>query len=80
MSIYLTPQDGQTHLTEDNTLPDRKQLVQGDENIIFVLLVSAVHIELPYSFNGELFLLQLNLIRIWSKFARKGTDVVWKGG
>ena len=72
-------QFGATHLTENDTLPNSKQLVQRNQNIIFMVLVSTVHIELPYTLHGEFFLLQLDLVRVWCEFVGERANVVGEG-
>lgn len=67
------------YLTKDDALADGEELVEGDEDIVFMLFVSAVHVELPYAIDRELFLLQLNFVRIWRKLVREQTDVVGEG-
>jgi hypothetical protein len=45
-----------------------------------VLVVSAVEIKLLDAFDGELGLLQLDLVGAWSKFRGEETDVVRESG
>lgn len=51
------PQNSGSHLAEDDTLTDRQKRIQTDEDIVFVFLIPAVHIELPYPIDTELLLL-----------------------
>lgn len=67
-------------LTENNTLADGKQGIEGDKDVVFVLLVPAVHVELPDGINAQFFFLQFNFICIGSEFGCKGADVVGEGG
>ena len=39
-------QNKSANLAENNTLSNRQQLIQRDQDIIFVLLIPAIHVEL----------------------------------
>ena len=54
--------DDWTNLAKDDALPDGQQAVQRDQDVVFMLLVSAVHVKLPDAIDGELLLLQLDLV------------------
>lgn len=41
-------------------------------------LVPAIHVELPYSIDGKLLFLQLDLVSVRREFAREGTNVIRK--
>ena len=45
-----------------------------------MFLVPTVHIELSDIVDAKLFLLQLDLVGIGSKFRSERSDVVWEGG
>lgn len=51
-----------TYLTKDNTLSNRQQTVQWNEDIVFLFLGLAVHVELCDVSHIELFLSELYLI------------------
>ena len=40
------------NLAENNTLSNRQQLIQRDQNIVFVLLIPAIHVELLDAFKA----------------------------
>lgn len=67
------------HFAEDDTLPDRQEVVKLNQDVVFVFLVSAVHVELTDALHGELLLLELDLVRIWCEFGGEGSDVVGEG-
>ena len=67
-------------LAKNDALSDRQELVERDENIIFVFLVPAVHIKLPDVVDAQLLLLQFNLVGIGGKLRGECSDVVREGG
>lgn len=66
-------------LAEDDALANSEQVVERDENVIFVLLILAVHVELPDRVDGQLVPLQLDLVRVWRKLVREGAHVIGEG-
>jgi hypothetical protein len=71
---------GASLLAKDDTLADGEQTVQGDENVVFVLLVAAVHVELADAFDGEFFSLEFDLVGVGGELVGKGADVIGEGG
>ena len=59
------------HLGKDDTLSDGKEIIDLHENLVFRVLISAIHVKLFYPLYGELFLLQLDLVRVRRKFRGK---------
>lgn len=68
------------HLTKDDALSNRQELVEGNKDVIFVLFVPAVHIELSDIVNAQLLFLQFDLVGVGGKFRGERSDVVRKGG
>jgi len=64
------------NLAEDDTLADRQELIQGHEDIVFMFFVFAIHVKLPNTLHRKLLPLKFDLVRTWSKFASKITDVI----
>ena len=65
-----------TYLAEDDALSDGQEVVERNEDLVFVLLVLAVHVELPDVVDRELVALQLDLVRVRRKLVRKVAHVV----
>ena len=60
----LSRRHGSTCLTENDALADGQKGVERHQNIVFVLLVSAVHVKLSDTFHAQLLFLQLDLVCI----------------
>ncbi len=69
-----------TDLTENDTLPNRQKLIEGNEDIIFLFLILAIHVKLSNVFHAKLLLLQLDFVWTGGEFGRKISDMVWEGG
>lgn len=67
-------------LAENDALTDGEETVEGDEDVVFVLGVSAVHVELPDVVDCHIFLLELDLVRVGSEFGCEDADVVGESG
>jgi len=68
-----------THLTKDNTLPNRQQLIEADKDIVFVVLIPTIHVELTDVVDTQLLLLELDLVSCGCDLGGVQTDVVWEG-
>ena len=68
-----------THLTEDDTLPNRQDVIQHDQLVVFVLLARAVEEELLDRPHVHLFLLELDLVRVRREPVRELAHVVVEG-
>jgi len=68
------------HLAKDNALANCQELVEGNEDIIFVVFVPAVHIKLSDIVNTKLLLLQLDFVWVGRKFRSERSDVVRESG
>ena len=69
-----------TDLTEDDTLPNRQKLIERNKDVIFLILILAIHVKLSNVLHAKLLLLQLDFVCTGSKFGRESSDVVWEGG
>jgi len=67
-------------LTKYDTLTDGEQIIEGDEDVVFMFLVFTIHVELADTFYGELFSLEFDLVGVWSDFSGVGADVVRESG
>ena len=45
-----------------------------------MLFVLAIHVELSYTVDAELFSLQLDLVGVWRELGCKGADMIREGG
>ena len=67
-----------TDLTENDTLPNRQKLIERNEDVVFLILIPAIHVKLSNVFHAKLLLLQLDFVCTGSKFGREISDVVWE--
>ena len=74
----LLPNDP-THLTENDTLPNRQDIIQHDQLVVFVLLARAVEEELFDRSHVHLLLLELDLVRVRREPVRELAHVVVEG-
>jgi hypothetical protein len=61
-------------------LADGQQTVQGDQYVVFVLLVSAVHVKLPNTIDGEFLFLELDLVRAWCELVSEHSHMIGESG
>jgi hypothetical protein len=67
-------------LAEDNALADGKEVIKRDEDVVFVFLALAVHVELPDRVDCQLVPFQLDLVRIRRELRGEVAYMVWEGG
>ena len=69
-----------THLTKYDALSNGQEVVERDQDLIFVVLVSAIHVELPDVVHRKLILLQLNLVRVRCELVGEISHIVRERG
>lgn len=80
ISIEEWQKNERTNLTEDDALPDRQKLVEGNKDIVFMLFIPAIHVKLLDVVDAEFFFLQLDLVGVWGEFGCKGADIIRERG
>jgi hypothetical protein len=61
-------------------LADGQQTVQGDQYVVFVFLISAVHVKLPNTIDREFLFLELDLVRTWCELVCEHPHMIGESG